>query len=223
MNKALEASGKKPVYYYEDKIANSKIILDDYSGIICSIESLYKNQEIITRIIKTKQYYTFFDEIETLLVSLTGSTRNINETATINLLINIWENATINISCDAYLSKKGMDFINDMNKITNRQTKHIYLHSNNYNPYPKTINICMNSNSKGDKYDDCINDLKIKLVEILKNPENRICVLCEEVKQIDDFHRLFEELAKDPIYNFSMENNYIEHTGVKRRNETHEE
>jgi hypothetical protein len=223
INKSLQENGLKPVYYYEDKIPNSKIILEEYSGIICSIESLYKNQEIINRLIKTAHYYTFFDEIETLLTSLTGATKNINETATINLLLKIWENATINISCDAYLSKKGIDFINDMNKITNRQTNHIYLHSNHHNPYPKTINICMNINSKGDNYIDCMDELKLQFVEILKNPENRICILCEEVKQISDFHNLFEELAKDPIYNFNMKQNYQEHTGYNRRNQTIEE
>lgn len=224
MNKSLQENGLKPVYYYEDKIANSKLILEDYSGIICSIESLYKNQEIIRRLINTKQFYTFFDEIETLLTSLTGSTKNINETATINLLLNIWENATINISCDAYLSKKGIDFINDMNTITTRQTKHIYLHSNHHNPYPKTINICMNINSKGgDNYSDCMDDLKLQFVDILKNPENRICILCEEVKQISDFHNFFEELANNPIYNFNMKQNYQEHTGYNRRNQTIEE
>lgn len=227
INKNLAEQGLNPAYFYLDTIDNSKLFLDQYSGIICSFESLYKNKDIINRIIRTKNYFTFFDEIETLLCSLTGNTRSPNEIGTMTILKDLWSDATTNICGDAYLSKKSIEFIQGMNKITNRLETHTYLHSNNYNPYPKTFNICMATSMKkgvkGEYYRKAVDDLKDKLKEALKNPENRICILCEEVAMIHQFRALFIEIAKDPSFNFSMETNYIEHTGEQRNNQSVEE
>jgi hypothetical protein len=227
LNKQLAEEGLKPAYFYLDNIENEKVFLDEYSGIVVSIESLYKNRNLINRIIRTKNYFTFFDEIETLLCSLTGNTRSSNEIGTMTLLKDLWNDASINICADAYLSVKSMEFIQGMNKITGRLDTHTYLHSNDYNPYPKTFNICMTTSmkqgAKGEYYQKAIDDLKDQLQEALKNPENRICILCEEVAMIHQFRALFIELAKDQSYNFSMDANYIEHTGEKRNNQSDEE
>jgi hypothetical protein len=225
VNKALEREGLNPAYYYEDGNQNSRILLDNYSGIICSVESLYKNYDIINRLIKTKNYITFFDESETLLTSLYGKTKNKNEIGTLDLLIKIWGNSSLNIVADAYETNKTMDFIASMNNKTGRTdaTKNIYIHSNDYNPYPKTFNIMMASKKKNDKYDDIMKAMKIKICEAMADNENRICILCEKLDIISDLRGVFYELSKVPKYNFNIENNYIEHTGEQRANQTAEE
>lgn len=225
VNKALAREGLNPAYYYEDGNENSRILLDNYSGIICSFESLYKNYDIIMRLIRTKNYITFFDESETLLSSLYGNTKNKNEQGTLDLLIKIWGNASLNIVADAYATNKTMDFITRMNTITGRTNtpRNIYIHSSDYNPYPKTFNIMMACKKKNDKYDDIMKAMKIKICDAMANDNNRICIICEKVDIIEDLENLFKTLAEDPKYNFNIEDNFIAHTGEKRANQTAEE
>jgi hypothetical protein len=225
LNKRLEDAGIKPAYFYRDPIDKSRPFLEQYSGIIVSMESLYKNNYIIKQIIKTKNYFTFFDEIETLLVSLTGNTRSKNEYDTMSVLKNLWSEATMNICADAYLSIKGVEFIKDMNRICGRddEATHTYLHTNNYTPRPKTFNIRMDCRAKKETYKRIFNELKDKLRVVLKNPANRICIFCEEVKIILEFQDFFTELSKDPSYNFSMKDNYIENIGENRNHQTEEQ
>jgi hypothetical protein len=225
VNKALALEGLKPVYYYEDDNLNSRLLLENYSGVICSVESLYKNYDIINRLIKTKNYITFFDESETLLSSLYGKTKNKNEIGTLELLIKLWGNASLNIVADAYATNKTMDFIASMNNKTERTNKarNIYIHSSDYNPYPKTFNIMMASKKKNDKYDDIMKAMKIKICDAMANDNNRICIICEKVDIIEDLENLFKTLAEDPKYNFNIEDNFIAHTGEKRANQTAEE
>lgn len=225
VNKALELEGLNPAYYYEDGNANSIILLDNYSGVICSVESLYKNYDIMKRLIRTKNYITFFDESETLLTSLYGKTKNKNEIGTLDLLIKIWGNASLNIVADAYATNKTMDFIANMNNKTGRTdaTRNIYIHSSDYNPYPKTFNIMMASKKKNDKYEDIIKAMKIKICDAMAGSDNRICILCEKLDIITELRGVFYELSKDPKYNFNIEHNYIEHTGEQRANQTADE
>ena len=141
INKHLISKNKNPVIKYLDleKGYNKNAIINKYSGLVISIESLKKHEDLIKHIIKKTKYIFLLDEIETILKNITGST-NKDHLGSCDLIYKLWESSKTNVILDAYLSYKSVGFIKLMNELTNRKNN-IYIHQNDYNKYPKIFNI----------------------------------------------------------------------------------
>lgn len=234
-NNKLKQNNKKPIIFYKDlktelrKGRTPKDILSEYSGLICSIETM--GQEWISNfyveLLRDKnELFSFYDESETLIDSIFSDLNNKQEEA-LNILRRIWGKSKINIAVDAFYSIKTFDFVNNLNELTGRTNRHIHIDTQNRNKHPKTLNITdiIDIDEEGgvkDAKQEVKHLLKSKIINYLKNPKNRIVAVIEAFGDIDELKSVLNELYKDPIYNLTAENVAI-HAGADRSRMTAEE
>jgi hypothetical protein len=237
-NNKLKQNNKKPIIFYKDlktelrKGRTPKDILSEYSGLICSIETM--GQEWISNfwieLLRDKnELFSFYDESETLIDSI-FSVLNTKQEEALNILRRIWGKSKINIAVDAFYSIKTVDFVNNLNELTGRTNRHIHIDTQNRNKHPKTLNITdiIDVDEEGeersgkDAKQEVKHLLKSKIINYLKDPKNRIVAVIESYEDIDELKSVLNEIYKDPTYNLTPENVAI-HAGADRNRMTEEE
>jgi hypothetical protein len=234
-NNKLKQLNHKPIIFYKDlktELRNGrtpKDILNRYSGLICSIETMGQDwiSNFYVELLRDKnELFSFYDESETLIDSIFSDLNNKQEEA-LNILRRIWGKSKINIAVDAFYSIKTYDFVNNLNELTGRTTRHIHIDTQNRNKHPKTLNITdiIDIDEEGEiknAKQEVKHLLKSKIINYLKNPKNRIVAVIEAYGDIDELKSVLNEIYKDPTYNLTPENVAI-HAGADRNRMTAEE
>ena len=211
-NKLLLENRYKPLIFYKDIKENVYIDMNAYSGIVVSFESLTKQFYNIKKSFK-RPILTFYDEAETLIKGIVGTT-NKNQSETIHSLNMIWEKSKINIIADAYASIKSLEFIKHMNEVTNRIDKYIYIHAGNRNLYPKTFRI-KKTVHKLDNYEELTQEATEAIYkDIMDN--KKIVVFAESATDINKIksYLLYKNISPDTI---------LCNTGQQKQTDTDEE
>ena len=234
-NNKLKQNNQKPILFYKDlktelrKGRTPKDILSEYSGLICSIETMGQDwiSNFWVELLRDKnELFSFYDESETLIDSI-FSNLNTKQEEALNILRCIWGKSKINIAVDAFYSIKTVDFVNNLNELTGRTNKHIHIDTQNRNKHPKTFNITdiIDVDEEGEVKDakqEVKHLLKSKIINYLKDPKNRIVAVIESYGDIDELKSVLNEIYKDPTYNLTPENVAI-HAGADRNRMTEEE
>jgi len=174
------------VYDYNEKENKSyKGNLSGYKLLVVSYESLLKYKERILERIKNNKLIMIFDENETLIKNLTQDILQ-QKYNTADLLLELWLKSSLNIVLDAYMSTNSINFIKEMNSITNRENdKVVFIDTENYNKYPKTFTI------KGVKMvnpetNELVNKIVDEIVAVFNSGiDTSVFLYCEEAGLIE--------------------------------------
>jgi hypothetical protein len=211
-NKLLLKNKYNPLIFYKDIKEKVYIDMTKYSGIIVSFESLTKQFYNIKKSFN-RTIITFYDESETLIKGIVGTT-NKNQSDTIHSLNVIWNKSKINIIADAYASIKSLEFIKHMNEATNRTQKYIYIHAGNRNLYPKTFTI-KNTVNNLDNYDKLTQEVTEAIYkDIMDN--KKIVVFAESATDIN-------KIKSYLLYKKISPNTILCNTGRQKQSDTNEE
>lgn len=225
---ATELSGKFKdslnedlVFNYDENRKDKSVSLEDKKVLVVSLESLYYYRERILKRIKIRtKLMLILDENETLLKNLTQDILE-QKNNTAELLLDLWIKSSLNVLLDAYMTTNTINFVKEINRITNRENDRvIFLDTENNNKNPKTFRIkaVKMNNSKCSQTNEIVDKIVDEVVYVLnQGTKTSVVIDCEELGKI-------EAILNAVLKRYKLgEDEYLVNTGQSNNLKTEEQ
>lgn len=206
------------VFNYDENRGDNTASLINKKVLVVSFESLLNYKErILERINDKTKLMMVYDENETLLKNLTQDILE-QQYNTADLLLELWIKSSLNIILDAYMTNNTIEYVKEMNRITNRTNdKVIFLDTENNNKNPKTFRIkgVKMTNPETNVLVDKIVDEVVKVLN--QGTDTSVVIDCEELRNV-------EAIVNAVLKRYKLdEDEYLVNTGLSNNFRTEEE